>query len=214
VKAQSSRLTLRLSIYVTSAAILSILVNLSANLLSNKSLNTSWYYALIIILGAASAVFGLLQILPVKQQKQRAAEQHDIIVNNAAPIREDLLSDLVLEDIRQQALVDLFSKLTDLPPKQRQAISASLSDLIEKDLQMRIERLVKTQKENFPIKVTTEIDGIPITIETPDVEKAGDIVDLMAQRIQSTSALASEKNLQQSVVKEGRETYKTEINPE
>lgn len=214
MNAQSSRLMLRLSIYVTSAAILSILVNLSANLLSNKSLNTSWYYALIIILGAASAVFGLLQILP-KQQRHQEAHQHDVTVNNATPTQGDLLSDLVLEDIRQQVVMNLLSKLTDLPPKQQQARLALINNLLEKDSQTRLERLIKTQKENYPIKVTTEIDGIPITIETPDVEKAGDIVDLMTQRIHTTSALASEKKRQQSVVRENTETYKTwEDNPE
>lgn len=211
MKAQSTRLLLRLSIYVTSAAILSILVNLLANLFSNKSLNTLWYYALIIILGAASAVFGLLQILPTKQQKQREADQHNITVNNATPTREDLLSDLAIEDTRQQVLLKLFSQITDLPPKQQQAILASLSDFVEKDSQAWVERLAK--KQSYPVKVTTEIDGIPITIEAPDVEKAGDMVDLMTQRIQNASALASERKAQ-SVVRENTETYNTENNPE
>lgn len=212
MKARSSRLMLRLSIYVTSAGILSILVNLTANLFSNKSLNTSWYYALIIILGVASAVFGLLQILP-DQQRQQEAHQRDVTVNNAAPTQDDFLSDLVLEDTRQQALIQLISdsasRLPDLPPKQQQAILAYVSDLIKKRKQ--IERL--TKKQSYPIKVTTEIDGIPITIETPDIEEAGDIVDLLTQRIQNTSSIATEKKAQ-IVVRESAETYQTENNPE
>jgi hypothetical protein len=209
MKVQSSRLVLRLSIYVTSAGILSLLINLSANLFSNRSLNTSWYYGLIIILGVASAVFGLLQILPIKQQKQREADQHDITVNNAAPTRQDLLADLELEEIRQRVLLNLFSEITDLPPKQQEATLVLLSNLLEKERK----HLAQMPNQSYPVKVTTEIDGVPITIEAPDVEKAGDMVDLMTQRIQTASALASEKKAQ-SVVRESAETYKTESNPE
>ncbi len=199
MKIASGRLLLRVSIGVTCAAILSIVVNLLANIFFGKSLNTSWYYALVIVLGAASAVLGLLQVLPIKQQKHQAAQQQVADSTNKA---------------HKSLFPDLASVLTDLPPRQRQALLDSLGDLIEKDFQARIERLVKEQKQNYPIKVTTEIDGIPITIETPDLEKAGDIVNLMTQRIQTISALAAEKKLQQSVVKENTETYKTESNPE
>lgn len=199
MKISSSRLLLRASIGVTCAAILSIVINLLANIFFGKSLNTAGYYTVVIVLGAASAVLGLLQVLPVRQQKHK--EAHQQVADSPDKANEDLLSDLA-------------SALTDLSPRQRQAMLDSLGDLIEKDFQARIERLVKEQKQNYPIKVTTEIDGIPITIETPDIEKAGDIVNLMTQRIQTISALAAEKKLQQSVVRENTEIYKTEENPE
>jgi putative cell wall-binding protein len=65
----------------------------------------------------------------------------------------------------------------------------------------------------FLLKITLEIDGTPITIETPDLERAEDIIKL-AQRINTNhSSIAVEKTPQRAI-KEGESTYKTDDSSE
>ncbi len=71
---------------------------------------------------------------------------------------------------------------------------------------------IKTQQQDYPVKVTMEINGTPVTIESPDVGKIEDIMMYITRSIQASNLAGV--GASQVHVKEGKETYKTESNPE
>jgi hypothetical protein len=166
MKAPSSRVLFRLSVYVTSAAILSILINLFANVFSNKSLNSTGYYIIVIALSAASIVFGILQVWPKFSAFNRTNDEQQTYGNSS----------------------DTFGN----------KISWESND-------------VKTQQQDYPVKVTMEINGTPVTIESPDVAKIEDILKHITQSTQASNLAEAKAQLR---VRENTETYKTESNPE
>ncbi|HLX58710.1 MAG TPA: hypothetical protein VKR83_16955 [Ktedonobacteraceae bacterium] len=246
MKAQSSRL-LPVSIGVAIAAILSILINVLANILFGKSLNSSGYYALVIILAAASIVFGVLQILPGSLASSRAndAQQtHPGLLESDIYGEKHALHNLV-SDIIQQAYPDLVSELNRHYKSQEQMISTlfkklmyDLEEITKQNRLMLNERDVtykqldhltddfkansqqlsiitqqlkdnsQQNQQSHPIKLTIEIHGVPISIETPDENKAKDIANLLMQLTQTISSPAVEQKAQQSVVRESEGTYR------
>ena len=72
--------------------------------------------------------------------------------------------------------------------------------------------LTRTPQQDSPVKVTMEINGTPVTIESPDVGKIEDIVKHLAQSIQASNL--AEAKATQLRVREGKGIYKTEDNPE
>ena len=164
MRVQSSRLMLRLAIYVTSAAILSILINLFANVFANKSLNSTGYYIVVIALSAASIVFGILQVWPRFSAFRRTDEQPTYVISSDTSGNK---------------------------------VSWESND-------------VKNQQQDYPVKVTMEINGTPVTIESPDVGKIEDIMQHLTQSIQASNL--AEAKASQLRVREGKGTYKTEEN--
>jgi hypothetical protein len=69
----------------------------------------------------------------------------------------------------------------------------------------------RPQQQDYLVKVTMEINGTPITIESPDVGKIEDILKHLTQSIQATNLAEAKAQLR---VREATETYKTEGNPE
>ncbi len=70
-------------------------------------------------------------------------------------------------------------------------------------------RKAKSSQLLYPIKITLELDGTPITIETPDLERAEEIMKL-AQRLHANhSSIAVEKTPQRAI-KESESTYQTD----
>ncbi|SRR5712691_520325 len=70
---------------------------------------------------------------------------------------------------------------------------------------------IKTQQQDYPVKVTMEINGTPVTIESPDVGKIEDIMKHLTQSIQASNLAEAKAQLH---VREDKEPYKTESNPE
>src|SRR5579859_2316646 len=128
--AQSSRFFLRLAIYVTSAAILSILINVFANAFLGKSLNSTIYYIIVIALGIASIILGILQILPKFSAFNRSNDEEQ-------------------------------TPVTSLDYSSRERVVPIVNPTIE------INHHFKTQQQDYPVKVTMEINGTPVTIESP-----------------------------------------------
>jgi peptidoglycan biosynthesis protein MviN/MurJ (putative lipid II flippase) len=70
-------------------------------------------------------------------------------------------------------------------------------------------RKAKSSHPEYPIKITLELDGIPITIETPDLQRVEEIMKL-AQRINANhSSIAVEKTPQRAI-KESEGPYQTD----
>lgn len=166
MKTLSSRLMLRVSIGVTSVAILSILANVFTSIVLGKPLNSPGYYALVIGLGAASAILGLFQVLPKLSAYSRENEELQSYITS----------------------FDAYGK----------SVGWDSND-------------VRTQQQDHPVKVTMEINGTPITIESPDVGKIEDIMRHLTQSIQASNP--TEASASQIVVRENKETYKVEDNP-
>ena len=163
MKTLSNRFLLLVSIGVTSAAILSILIYVFTNIFFGSILNTTGYYVLVIVLGITSASLGMLQVLPKFTVSHFASNQ---LQTYAAPLEYD-------------------------------------SDTVHS---------TRTQPQDSPVKVTMEINGTPVTIESPDVGKIEDIVKHLAHSIQASNL--AEAKASQIRVREGKETYKIEDNPE
>ncbi|MGH2493069.1 MAG: hypothetical protein ACRDIV_00010 [Ktedonobacteraceae bacterium] len=163
MKTLSNRFLLPVSIGVTSAAILSILVYVFTNIFFGSILNTTGYYVLVIVLGITSASLGMLQILPKFTASHFVSNQ---LQAYAAPLEYD-------------------------------------SDTIHS---------TRNQQQGSPVKVTMEINGTPVTIESPDVGKIEDIMQHLTQSIQASNV--AEAKAAQLRVREGKGTYKTENNPE
>lgn len=70
-------------------------------------------------------------------------------------------------------------------------------------------RKARSSQPLYPIKITLELDGIPITIETPDLEGAEEIMKL-AQRLHANHSSIAVEKTPQGVLKEGESTYQTE----
>lgn len=172
--AQSSRF-LRLAIYVTSAAILSILINVFANAFLGKSLNSTIYYIIVIVLGIASIILGILQILPKFSAFSRANDEEQILA-------------------------------TSLDYSSRERAVPTVNPTIE------ISHHFKTQQQDSPVKVTMEINGTHVTIESPDVGKIEDIVKHLAQDTKTSNRANAQSS--QAAVRESKQTYNAEDNPE
>lgn len=162
MKTLSSPSLLRVSIGVALTAVLTVLIYPFANIFFGKSLNTPWYFAILLILSAATIVLGMLQVLG------KAADLHQDSMENQTH----------------------FEALE-----------------FDSDLTHR----VKTQQQGSPVKVTMEIYGTPITIESPDVGKIEDILKHLTQSIQASNLAEAKAQLH---IREALETYRTESNSE
>jgi len=69
-------------------------------------------------------------------------------------------------------------------------------------------RKAKSSQPVYPIKITLELDDIPITIETPDLEGAEEIMKLAKRLHANHTSIAAEKTPQRAI-KESESTYKT-----
>lgn len=160
-----------------------------------------------------------------EQQKLmfRALDRYSDVLEHITEQDKSILRQKAIDQQLEATRIEALNNLTKILEVNAQSLSTFNQDFetVTQDLRAMVlqqqtwlkEHNIKTQLNNTAIKVTTEIDGVPITIEAPDVEKAGDMVDLMTKRIQTTSALASEKKAQ-SVVRESTGAYKPENNPE
>lgn len=69
---------------------------------------------------------------------------------------------------------------------------------------------VRGEPQNYPVKVSMEINGTPVTIESSDVGKVEDIMKLLTQVIQASPSIVAETKASQSVVREGKGTYQVD----
>jgi hypothetical protein len=76
--------------------------------------------------------------------------------------------------------------------------------------QQRIEYQTKNKQQNYPVKVTMEINGTPVTIESPDVGKVEDIMKLLTQVVQASSSIGTEAKASQSLIRESEGTYQVD----
>lgn len=118
-----------------------------------------------------------------------------------------------LKEIAQQN--HLMLKESEVRDQQLNYLTQELKNITQQNYQLLKERDLRNQQQSYPIRVTMEINGVPVTIETPDADKADDIVNLVTQRIQATASLMAERRRSQSsLFKESEETYKVEDNSE
>lgn len=169
-----SRTTLNTSIFVTSIAILGILLIWFSSLLFKISLNSPVYYGIVIVLTVASIVFGILQLTPVLLTLRHTRSER----------QTPLTSEELETENEQQAFYDsLASTLTELPAKQRQTV---LYTLFHNEME-RINLSSRSKEQNYPLKVTMEVKGTPVTIEMSDVEKVENIIKGVEQAIQAST---------------------------
>lgn len=154
---------LRVLLGVSMATVIVILIYPFANIVFGKSLNTPWYFAILLFLSAVTISLGLIYVL-----------------GKAAIVHQD--SDEI------QTYFNSFD-LTD---------DARHSE--------------KAQQQDSPLKVTMDLYGTPITIESSDVGKIEDLMRYITRSIKASN-LAEAKALHLRV-RESTETYQTENNSE
>jgi len=168
-----SRAIVNISIIVTSITILAILLSWIAPLLFKISLNSPIYYGIVIVLSIFSIIFGILQWIPGLLELRQSRSEWQIHPTSTESEYEQLAF-----------YYSLTSTLTELPARQRKAMLNAL--LQRKNIDIR------SEQQNYPVKVTMKFKGTPVLIEMPDVEKVEDVIKQVAQGMQASTPNTSE----------------------
>ena len=179
-----SRTIANTSILVTIITILVVLPGWFSALLFKTPLNSPIYYGIVIVLTIGTIVFGALQLKPGLLELRHSKETGQIHTTSTESEFE-----------RQMFHDSLTSTLSELPPRQQKAILDTLE---------RIDLEFRSKQENYPVKVTMEIKGSPVTIETPDVDKVEDIIKRVAQGLQG---LPNTTDVKPSIIRENEAPY-------
>lgn len=104
------------------------------------------------------------------------------------------------------------NSITSLDYSSREDIRSYNSSLENVDPALEIIPSFKTPSQDYSVKVTMKINGLPVTIESPDIGKIEDLVKNLAQDTQATNR--ANANPSQTAVRESKEAYETENNSE
>lgn len=187
-----SNAILNTSIAVTVIAILTVLAGLLSSVFFNISLNSPLYYGIVFLLAVASVMLAVFQIWypSVVRRRLKPGQPSQI---------HPLLADAYLKTEETRAIFDsVASKMVELPLLQRQALVKLLEQEFGSDI---------GNKDNYPVKVTMEVKGTPITIESPDVRKIEEIMQEISEGARQGLRRTQSDNIQQGIVREDIGTY-------
>ena len=208
-----SRFILGASISVSAAAVIAILVNWLSLILSGKLLNSLEYYIVLLTLSGLSIAFGLLVVIKgfLDLYRSRRKRSLELLRMDSEPENEYLA---------KENLASIIAEITNLPPGQRFELVKRLDSEVDR------EEIGASSERGSPVKVTMEVQGTPITVESPGVENIEEIIEQMAQalrKVQSGIAYKSREakleagkgrfsttagpKIQPGIVRESEETY-------
>jgi hypothetical protein len=115
-------------------------------------------------------------------------------------------------------VVTIFLGLLQTVPLRLKSRRNKAQSLEELELEAQIQELSRRSSEyetrlkqrSTPVKVTIDIKGTPLTIESSDVSKVEDIIKLLTKDIVGTSSVASQVKSSINVIRESEGTYKVD----
>jgi hypothetical protein len=138
-----------------------------------------------------------------EHQKRLEAALHDLLHS------QQRIADLSDARRQDQDNADFLEQLQQLNTRQKELVSAvqSFVDSQQQFLQ-HLERDNETRRDNLPVKVSIEIQGKPVTVESFDAESIESVVSrLLSQQFEENTSYSVEGKRQQSVAREGKGTY-------
>lgn len=163
MKVVSGSSLLRVTLGVAMATVLVILAYPFANIFFGKSLNTPWYFVILLSLSGATIVLGWLQVLGQATESRQNSHHTQTHFDSLESIEE------------------------------------YYSDLAHR---------IKSQHQDSPLKVTMDVDGTPLTIESNDAGKVEDFVKFITRSIQADNLAKAKAS--QLLIREETQFYKTD----
>jgi hypothetical protein len=196
-----SNAILNTTIAVTSAAIITVLVGLVYSLFFRTQLNSPIYYGIVIVMAAASILLAAFQIWPsfrfFAPRKLHTLDEGLIYPSLADTETEQAF----LDEVMHQAVIEeMLQVISTLPPKQRRALIDKLGLTLDGQTIIDRKSIDTSIEKDLPVKVTMEVKGTPITIESPDVRKVEEIMQQVTRDIQASSTDTSDKEGGSSVL--------------